>query len=150
MVHINEQFYKSYRSTEDVSRLVANDINVFLSKYNSDLDALNSIELCLVELVNNTFEHAYSMENGHEIDISCDISNGNLLTFKVSDYGNSMSKEAFKSAISADFITPDPDKPETWTTSGRGFIIIEELTEHFDYISDGKKNSYVFSKLLSG
>lgn len=149
MVISNNQFSKSYTSAEDVSRLVANDINTFVSQYNLDIDALNNIELCLVELVNNTFEHAYSMEDGHVINVTCDVSKSNSFTFKISDFGHSMSEDAFKSAVSADFVTPDPDKPETWTTSGRGFIIVEELTDKFDYISDGKKNSYVFTKHIT-
>jgi len=140
---------QTYQSFEAVSRIVADDVIQFANVHGIEQEAIDNIELCLVELVNNTFEHAYEMLDGKPIYISCSVNDIDGFTFSVSDEGVSMSRSAFEAAVRADFITPDPEKPETWTTSGRGFIIIAELTDSFTYNNDSGRNNYTFAKKIN-
>ncbi|MGF1702991.1 ATP-binding protein [Photobacterium makurazakiensis] len=143
---ITERFSKQYSTSAEVSRLIAEDMQRYLHENNVSQDVIDQVELCLVEVVNNAYEHAYQYSDECPIEFSCFFNADSELVIEVSDYGQSMSREEFSRAVKGEFIEPDPDDPETWTTSGRGFIIVVQLTDDLEYISSGKKNTFKFLK----
>ncbi|WEM43540.1 ATP-binding protein [Photobacterium sp. DA100] len=143
---VTERFSKQYSSSPDVSREIAADMQEYLQHNQISQEIIDQVELCLVEVVNNAYEHAYQYSNQLPIESSCFFNSNNELVFEVSDYGKSMSKEEFNRAINGEFIEPDPDDPETWATSGRGFIIVMQLTDNLEYIKNGNKNTFKLLK----
>ncbi|MGF1736290.1 ATP-binding protein [Photobacterium satsumensis] len=143
---VTERFSKKYSSSPDVSRDIAEDMQQYLRSNQVSQDIIDQVELCLVEVVNNAYEHAYQYSDKLPIECSCFFNSDNELVFEVSDYGKSMTKEEFNRAINGEFIEPDPDDPETWTTSGRGFIIVVQLTDDLEYIQNGNKNTFKILK----
>jgi serine/threonine-protein kinase RsbW len=141
-------FKQCYTSSNDVARIITQDINDFAVKQNLSYDVMNQIELCMAELVNNAYEHAYELVDGCPIEVACHLKENNELIIEVSDYGQSMSRKEFESAVNAEFVVPDPEIPETWTTSGRGFIIIVQLTDSLIYTCLGEKNIFKFHKKM--
>ncbi|MGF1786489.1 ATP-binding protein [Photobacterium swingsii] len=138
-------FNKQYKSSLDVSRDVAEDIKAFWLDVGLKEDVIDQIELCLVELVNNAYEHAYQLNEGEPIELNSYIKN-NELVIEIADYGESMTDEEFEKAVKGTFIEPDPEDPETWTTSGRGFIIVVQLTDNLEYEKAGGKNTFKLYK----
>ncbi|GAL06648.1 serine-protein kinase RsbW [Photobacterium aphoticum] len=118
----------------------------FLNSQSVSNEMIEQVELCLVEVVNNAYEHAYQYSDELPIDFSCFFNSEDELVIEVSDYGKAMSQEEFSRAVQGEFIEPDPDDPETWTTSGRGFIIVVQLTDGLEYNSVGDKNTFKILK----
>ncbi|PSW18143.1 ATP-binding protein [Photobacterium sanctipauli] len=141
-----ERFSKQYNSSPEVSRLIADDMQRYLNDHAVTQDVIDQVELCLVEVVNNAYEHAYQYSDQCPIEFSCFFNAEQELVIEVSDYGQSMTQDEFSRAIKGEFIEPDPDDPETWTTSGRGFIIVVQLTDDLEYTTSGKKNTFKFLK----
>lgn len=143
---VTEQFSQQYSSSSNVAREIAEDMQEYLHYHHISQEIIDQVELCLVEVVNNAYEHAYQYSDARPIECSCFFNSNNELVFEVSDYGKAMSKEEFNRAINGEFIEPDPDDPETWTTSGRGFIIVVQLTDNLEYIQSGNKNTFKLLK----
>ncbi|WP_413113484.1 ATP-binding protein [Thaumasiovibrio sp. DFM-14] len=146
MQTVTERFSKKYQSSADVSRIIAEDVQQYLQEHAVSEQVISELELCLVEIVNNAYEHAYKYHDNMPIECSCFINGSNELVFEVSDYGESMTEIEFERAVSADFIEPDPEDPSTWTTSGRGFIIVAQLTDDLKYTQGKEKNTFKFLK----
>jgi serine/threonine-protein kinase RsbW len=142
METVKHEFKQQYKSSLEVSRNIANDVKAYWAGIGLGPDVIDQIELCLVEMVNNAYEHAYHSEDGCPIELTSYVNDKNELVTEISDYGQSMSKDEFTKAINNEFIEPDPDDPETWPTSGRGFIIVVQLTDNLEYINLGDKNTF--------
>lgn len=142
METVKHEFKQQYKSSLEVSRNIANDVKAYWADIGLGPDVIDQIELCLVEMVNNAYEHAYHSEDGCPIELTSYLNDKNELVTEISDYGQSMSKDEFTKAINNEFIEPDPNIPETWTTSGRGFIIVVQLTDNLEYINLGDKNTF--------
>nr|WP_276521531.1 ATP-binding protein [Shewanella sairae] len=123
--------------------MVAADIVPFWQQLNIDVCIAGQMELCLVELVNNVFEHAYGNTEGAAFDITSQLS------IEVSDYGSPMPPDILKNLPTADFIEPLTDDPSTWLQSKRGLKIILQLTDSMEYISDKSKNTFKLLKKTS-
>lgn len=148
MEMVPDRFNKQYRSSPEVSRLAAQDIFNFLQHHGVVLHVIEQVELCLVEIVNNAYEHAYFSQNDKIIEVSCWLHFNSVIKLDVSDYGEAISLEYFEQAVQGEFIEPDPDEPMTWVTSGRGFIIVAQLSDHLNYVRRGDKNTFTISKLI--
>ncbi|GHA51930.1 ATP-binding protein [Photobacterium aphoticum] len=146
MERVSGCFSKQYQSSSEVSRYIAEDMQRFLNSQSVSNEMIEQVELCLVEVVNNAYEHAYQYSDELPIDFSCFFNSEDELVIEVSDYGKAMSQEEFSRAVQGEFIEPDPDDPETWTTSGRGFIIVVQLTDGLEYNSVGDKNTFKILK----
>ncbi|EAS43695.1 ATP-binding protein [Photobacterium profundum] len=146
MKTVKNEFKQQYKSSLEVSRNIANDVKAYWAGIGLGPDVIDQIELCLVEMVNNAYEHAYHSEDGCPIELTSYLNDKNELVTEISDYGQSMSKDEFTKAINNEFIEPDPDDPETWATSGRGFIIVVQLTDSLEYINLGDKNTFKLYK----
>lgn len=146
MERVSGCFSKQYQSSSEVSRYIAEDMQQFLNSQSVSNEMIEQVELCLVEVVNNAYEHAYQYSDELPIDFSCFFNSEDELVIEVSDYGKAMSQDEFSRAVQGEFIEPDPDDPETWTTSGRGFIIVVQLTDGLEYNSVGDKNTFKILK----
>jgi serine/threonine-protein kinase RsbW len=143
------QVYRaSYLSSIDTSRAVANDLIEFWNSAHISPGVISKLELCVVELLNNTFEHAYQEQNGYPIDIECRIEN-NVVDIDISHYGEGLSESSFKAAIAADFVEPDKNDPLTLTTSGRGLIIVASLSDSIQMTLDNSKSTFHLKKKIA-
>lgn len=141
-------FKNIYQSSNDIARIIAKDVNEFALKYDVEKSVMEQIELCIAELVNNAYEHAYKLINGCPIEVICYLKEHNELVIEVSDFGQAMDRSAFNAAVSAEFVIPDPSDEATWTTSGRGFIIVVQLTDSLIYTCKDNKNTFELHKKL--
>ncbi|MCK8046219.1 ATP-binding protein [Shewanella sp. 1CM18E] len=139
-------FHKQYTSSLEASRLVADDLVPFWQQLNVDLSIIGQMELCLVEVVNNVFEHAYGNTEGPLFDISSHLNHKQQLTIEISDYGSAMPKHILEDLPTADFVEPVADDPTTWLQSNRGLKIVQELTDTIEYTSTDKCNTFKLLK----
>ncbi len=143
------QVYRaSYLSSIDTSRTVANDLIEFWSSADISPDVISKLELCVVELLNNTFEHAYQEQNGYPVDIECRIEN-NAVYIDISHYGEGLTLSSFNAAIAADFVAPDKNDPLTLTTSGRGLIIVASLLDSIQMTLEDSKSTFHLHKKIA-
>lgn len=143
---VSKRFSKQYQSSSEVSRFIAADMQEYLCSNYVSQKIIDQVELCVVEVVNNAYEHAYQYSDELPIEFSCFFNSDNELVIEVSDYGKSMSQDEFNKAISSEFIEPDPEDPDTWTTSGRGFIIVVKLSDGLEYKRVGERNTFKLLK----
>jgi serine/threonine-protein kinase RsbW len=148
MANTQQLFKQNYQSSDDVARVIAEDINVFALENDIEENIMEQVELCIAELVNNAYEHAYELTDGCPIEVICYLKDDAELVIEISDFGQAMDRSAFKAAVNAEFVVPDPDDEATWTTSGRGFIIIVQLTDSLIYTCEDNKNTFEFHKKL--
>jgi len=148
MLNPLQLFKYCYSSSDYVAREIALDVNKSISEQNVSRDVMEEIELCITELVNNAYEHAYEFADGCPIEVACYLKDNTEFVMSVSDYGEAMDRNEFEAAISADFVVPKFDEPDTWTTSGRGFIIIDRLADILNYTSCDDKNTFEFHKKM--
>lgn len=83
---------------------------------------LMMVELSVVEALNNAVEHAFHGQPGHDIWAQCARENDTIV-IEIWHDGEALD-EATLQRFGGEFIEPDPDDPDTWTTSGRGLQII--------------------------
>ncbi|GAL29663.1 serine-protein kinase RsbW [Vibrio variabilis] len=65
----NHTFSNTYMSSIATSRDVANDLKRFWLGWDIQGNTIDELELCVVELVNNAYEHAYNEAEGKPIEI---------------------------------------------------------------------------------
>lgn len=108
---------------------------------------VNSVELCVVEVVNNVIEHAYASESGHSVEVELRYLPDRELEIVVSDSGRGRpegGKGAKEQAVEL-----DPRDPETWLVSGRGLTIVKRLMDSTCYRSCDGRNSFHMVKRFS-
>ncbi|ABZ78530.1 putative anti-sigma regulatory factor, serine/threonine protein kinase [Shewanella halifaxensis HAW-EB4] len=140
------KFHKQYSSSLEASRTVASDILPFWQSLDLDVAVIGQMELCLVELVNNVFEHAYANLDGAKFDITSYLTEAKQLIIEVSDYGSSMPLHILENLPDTDFIEPIEKDPTTWLQSNRGLKIIQQLSDAIEYSSNKNKNTFKLLK----
>ncbi|MCL1049296.1 ATP-binding protein [Shewanella abyssi] len=134
-------FHKQYLSSLEASREVAEDIVPYWNSLGLDESIVGQMELCLVEVVNNVFEHAYGNRDGDKFEATSYLSSANVLIVEISDFGQSMSNDVLEDLLSTDFVEPVADDPETWLQSRRGLKIIQQLSDKLEYFSHQNRNT---------
>ncbi|WP_211828856.1 ATP-binding protein [Kistimonas asteriae] len=109
-------------------------------------EEVNRVELCVVEITNNAIEHAYSSALGNAVEVVINLSTDEL-EIVVSDWGQAMA--AVQSSGMSDLQHLTAADPESWSCSGRGLNIVEQLMDDVSYISSDGKNSFYMSKNLN-
>ncbi|MCL9774822.1 ATP-binding protein [Vibrio methylphosphonaticus] len=140
-----EIYSNTYKSAIETSRLAVDDLKEFWRSSLLNENNIGELELCVVELLNNTFEHAYDGKDGQLIEVVSRCNESKVLV-DISHFGSSMSQEEFHSVLEADFIAPDPNDPETWVTSGRGFMILAALLDEIELTQEGDKSTFTLIK----
>ncbi|MDA0148135.1 ATP-binding protein [Vibrio sp. LaRot3] len=144
-------FFKIYPSSLDASRIASEDLMNYWQAIGVSDELASQLELCVVEMVNNAYLHAYSGEEGLPVEVECAIEKGDhdtLLKLFISDNGSVMSQQELDSKLDSAFIEPDPCDESTWTTSGRGFIIVSSLMDRVQLFSENSKNTFLMVKKL--
>ena len=146
-----KHFGKTYSSSLMASREASEDLDQFWSSVGIGLDLASQLELCVVEMVNNAFIHAYQAQEGMPIELTCKIYNDpsdQQLELRISDYGSVMSQRDLEAKLANPFIEPDPADETTWATSGRGFIIVSSLMDKVELTTTEMKNTFLMVKEL--
>ncbi|GAA4904079.1 ATP-binding protein [Ferrimonas pelagia] len=102
---------------------------------------LDMVELAVVEIGNNTVEHAYQGEQNKTIWASFKYSKSSV-SITVSDNGSRIPDHLVAGLDSVEIPEMDPDDPDTWNTSGRGFGIINQVMDEIVYFQDNGKNHF--------
>ncbi|EGU31957.1 putative anti-sigma F factor antagonist [Vibrio ichthyoenteri ATCC 700023] len=147
----SRHFGNTYLSSLDASRDASEDLQHFCSLVGISNELAAQLELCVVEIVNNAFIHAYNEQEGQPIELQCEIqtdSSQSVLLMAVSDYGCVMSQQEFENKLATTFIEPDPEDDATWATSGRGFIIVSSLMDTVKLSTQHTKNTFLMVKAL--
>lgn len=110
------------------------------------IEEVNRVELCVVEIVNNAIEHAYCGVSGNTVEVMINPGTDEL-RIVVSDWGQPMASVQMDAA--SDMPDPTVEDPESWSCSGRGLKIVEQLMDDVSYISSNGKNSFCMSKKLN-
>ena len=128
----------SINSKMEDTVLVAMAIRGVCAMTGLTMEDINRIELCVVEVVNNAIEHAYSGNSGSRVDVDVVVEPGNKLEIIVKDQGKSMPALGQVDEVQV----PDPMNPDTWTTSGRGLPIVDQLMDDIRYESSDSGNAF--------
>ncbi|MDP0587776.1 MAG: ATP-binding protein [Candidatus Endonucleobacter bathymodioli] len=105
------------------------------------LDVVNHIELCLVEALNNTIEHAYNDEPGNTVEIIIKKSQS-VISLTVSDWGSVMPDDKLSVPVSETEVAGEMESVDNLKASGRGLFIIRSLMSNVQYYSKNGKNSF--------
>ena len=105
---------------------------------------INRLELCLVEVVNNAIEHAYTNQPGNRVAVRVDVTKERI-AITVSDWGEAMPGEVLNQDKEPEL---DLDSPESWLCSGRGLHIVKNLMDSVNYSSEEGKNSLIMAKQI--
>ncbi|MDP0561975.1 MAG: ATP-binding protein [Candidatus Endonucleobacter sp. (ex Gigantidas childressi)] len=112
------------------------------------LDTVNRIELCLVEVLNNAVEHAYSNEPGSTIEIIVKKSRS-VISLTVSDWGLIMPDDTLSAPLAGAIATGGSDSAPDLKASGRGLFIVRSLMGNIQYYSKNGKNSFFMEMTIS-
>ncbi|MBW3695778.1 ATP-binding protein [Vibrio sp. T187] len=145
------EFNKEYDSSLEASRLASEDINQYWLDLGMPAGLVTQLELCVVEMVNNAFIHAYHYQEGKPIGLSCVFNHSGdrgIMTMRVSDQGDAMSQADLDKELSREFVEADPEDESTWATSGRGFLIVSSLMDKIELSLESEKNTFLLTKEL--
>ncbi|MET2845156.1 SpoIIE family protein phosphatase [Vibrio owensii] len=137
-------FQKSYQASLEVSRQASLELVEFLQQHSVSSHVAQTLELCVVELMNNAFIHAYQEQTGKTVELECELTQGEQhnIEVRVFDYGNRISDETFQSYTSKQIETPNLFDEESWMPSGRGLMLIAQMTDVFSVSHQGECNCF--------
>lgn len=137
-------FQKSYQASLEVSRQASLELVEFLQQHSVSSHVAQTLELCVVELMNNAFIHAYQEQTGKTVELECELTQGEQhnIEVRVFDYGNRISDETFQSYTSKQIETPNLFDEESWMPSGRGLMLIAQMTDVFSVSHQGELNCF--------
>lgn len=104
-------------------------------------DKLGQLELMLVEAVNNAIEHAYQLQEGHDVHVRVEYSPQEICLI-ISDNGLGMPDELHTQIR-------DMPNPEDLPEGGWGMGLIHALADSIRYIRDAQGNHLHVIKQLS-
>ena len=137
-------FQKSYQASLEVSRQASLELVEFLQQHSVSSHAMQALELCVVELMNNAFIHAYQEQAGKTVELECEVLRGEKtkVELRVADYGNGIDDDTFKGHISKQIEAPNLLDEDSWLPSGRGLILIAQMTDVFSVSNQGERNCF--------
>ncbi|MHA7230759.1 SpoIIE family protein phosphatase [Vibrio campbellii] len=141
-------FQKSYQASLEVSRLASLELVEFLQQHSVSSNVAQTLELCVVELMNNAFIHAYQEQAGKMVELECEVIQGEKtkVELRVADYGNGIDEDTFKAHISKQIEVPNLFDEDSWLPSGRGLILIAQMTDGFSVSSRAGRNEFTVIK----
>jgi anti-sigma regulatory factor (Ser/Thr protein kinase) len=108
-------------------------------------DEQAQVELCVAEVINNSIEHAYAKQAGHDIWIDCRLKDDRI-ELDIFDQGTAMDPTILTN-ICTNPPVPDPVDPNTWDLRGRGLLIVKSYMDLISYRSENGVNCFSMSKL---
>ncbi|MGR5196011.1 SpoIIE family protein phosphatase [Vibrio rotiferianus] len=138
-------FQKSYQASLEVSRQASLELVEFLQQHSVSSHAMQALELCVVELINNAFIHAYQEQAGKTVELECEVIRGEKtkVELRVADYGNGIDDDTFKGHTSKQIEAPNLLDENSWLPSGRGIMLISQMTDEFTVSKKGERNIYI-------
>ncbi len=133
-------------SLENVSLLGMSINKICSSASFSEIDCFN-IELCVVEAVTNSIEHAYHGSSGNELSVVLTLTPKDI-TFDVYDTGDPMNP---RNLDEARIIGPEEDESsgsDGIAEGGRGLGIMKEIMDSATYRPDKGGNRLTLRKAL--
>lgn len=108
----------------------------------------SSVELAVVEAVNNSIEHAYQSESGNSIDVAFEYSN-DCLNIKISDYGVPMPK-SIVGQLSGEISMPEANENmDDLPVSGWGMQLLKSVCDEVSYDCNKSCNTLSLSFKLT-
>ena len=109
----------------------------------SDIES-DQVELCLVEAVNNSVEHAYGKQPGHDVEIVLTLHQERLV-LEVCDVGTPMDKTRLES-IDMSFQNFNLDDLDSIPEEGRGLPIMKAIMDSVTYQTQDGRNCLTMIK----
>jgi serine/threonine-protein kinase RsbW len=106
----------------------------------------NEVEVCVVEVVNNSIKHAYGGDPTRSVAVEVTLL-ATELTLDIWDSGRSEKPSNIHQDHRHAF-NLDPDHPEDFPESGRGLAIIQEIMDSFEYTPGTERNRFRLTKRL--
>ncbi len=92
----------------------------------------SSVELAVVEAVNNSIEHAYQSQSGNSVDVAFEY-DADCLNIRIKDYGMPMPK-VVAGRLSTDVSMPKPsDDLDGLPVSGWGMELLKSVCDEVTY-----------------
>jgi len=108
----------------------------------------SSVELAVVEAVNNSIEHAYRSETGNSVDVTFEYFD-DCLSIRIKDYGEPMPK-SIAVRLSGQPVTPQLDVPkQDLPESGWGIELLKSICDKVSYQSLHSGNTISLSFKLA-
>ncbi|HHF3209590.1 TPA: ATP-binding protein [Vibrio diabolicus] len=143
------EFKRTYGGSLTRSRSASKEVAKFLMDNQVSLSTAQSLELCVVELMNNAYIHSYSEIEGKPIDVECRIRCDQMSDFielRVSDYGASINEMTFNQHKNKQIEAPNLVDDDSWSASGRGLMLVAQLSDQFKLEKEIGKNTFVLVK----
>ncbi len=102
------------------------------------------IELCVVEAVNNSIEHAYNKQSGHEVEVVITICQDKII-LNICDTGKNMDPNLLEK-IDTSFSDIDLDDIESIPEEGRGLPLMKSIMDSMSYKHESGKNCLRLTK----
>ena len=102
------------------------------------------VELCVVEAANNSIEHAYGMEQGHEVEVIFTLHSDRLIV-DVCDTGKPMEKEYIEQN-DVSLLEIDPNDIDNVAEQGRGIPIMKHIMDTMTYKTERGRNCLTLTK----
>jgi len=112
----------------------------------SDVES-DQIELCVVEAVNNSIEHAYNLQKGNEVEVIFSLYDDRIIC-DVCDTGSSMDQHILEKACEA-HMEIDENDIDSVPESGRGLPIMKTIMDNITYKTVNGKNCLTMIKKRS-
>ncbi len=120
---------------------IQSPLNIFFRSNHLSKDVIFSIELILEESLKNIISYGYPSKEKHEILVSLEITNKELLLI-IKDDG-----KAFNPINHKD---PDPTKTiEERSVGGLGVFLIKKMADNLNYFRKGNFNHLIIKKNLT-
>jgi len=126
--------------------LVSQGICTMVRHCHDNSELLVALELCCVEVSNNSIEHAYLNDKSQKISFELTISSSEV-SLTVIDSGLSMKPGTLETDL--DWSTFDKGNIDLLKTSGRGLQIVKDLMDEVSYWTDSGKNYFKMVKKIT-
>jgi anti-sigma regulatory factor (Ser/Thr protein kinase) len=141
------RFLRTFESSTDASREIAAALLDFWGQQGIQTPVIHELELCVVELANNVYEHGYQEEDGKVIEVGCRVA-AKRIEITINHEGLSLESDVMDEMLSASLQEFDLDDPLSWATSGRGFYILNALMDDVSVSENDGVTSFRLIKLL--
>lgn len=141
------RFLRKFESSTDASREIAAALMEFWGQRGIQTPVIHDLELCVVELANNVYEHGYQEKDGKVIEVGCSVE-AKQVEITINHKGLSLASDFMNEMLSAPLEEFDLDDPLSWATSGRGFYILNALMDDVSVSENNGVTSFRLIKLL--
>lgn len=141
------RFLRKFESSTDASREIATALLEFWGQQGVQTPVIHDLELCVVELANNVYEHGYQEKDGKVIEVGCRVA-AKQIEITINHEGLSLESDVMNEMLSAPLQELDLDDPLSWATSGRGFYILNALMDDVTVSENNGVTRFRLIKLL--